>query len=242
MSISIPSRKSKIDSVAIDVDVGTDEVDKAVEGVVGSAPNDTPEDEESWSSHSYASDVDDSGSLDSGVIVDLTAGSRSEVMQGLILDVEDESIGRCDERKCPSLGITGYSRCDQRGYPNHNVRDQDFCHFDRHWETECFRDVPWNGRPDDCPPHGFHDEQRHFPQDSEYRRWNSQPIFLNNSGPLQQNDGNHVRGNGLGTAATTTVVNVCRCIGMSMVMGTSLEIVGNRRANTLEGDLPINGI
>jgi hypothetical protein len=45
----------------------------------------------------------------------------------------------------------------------------------------------------------------------------------------------------LGTAAMTAVVNVCRCIGMSMVMGTSLGLVGNRRANTLEGDLPING-
>jgi hypothetical protein len=45
----------------------------------------------------------------------------------------------------------------------------------------------------------------------------------------------------LGTVATTTVVNVCRCIGMSMRMGTSLGIVGNGRANTLEGNLPING-
>jgi hypothetical protein len=67
------------------VDVGTDKVRRDLRRASGSAPNDTPEDDESWSNHSYGSDVDDSGSLDSGLIVGLTAGSRSEVMQGLIL-------------------------------------------------------------------------------------------------------------------------------------------------------------
>jgi hypothetical protein len=302
LSIPIATRKSIIvgDSFPIEVDVGTDEEDAVVEGL-GSA-DDTPEDDESWSNHSYASNIDDSGSLDSGMSVDLTAGGGSELMQGLILDVEDESSdmgsatcgaddmvvadhvagddvppqeelenstsgsktsndgddvclrrwrrddstdcriywgypdrgalgppleskkrwnegtswrwhhddrdnrflppenpGRYDERNHPSWGTAGYSQCDRRGYPNHHVnRDRDFGHFERHGQVERYRDVPWNGRPDDCRPHEFHDERRHFPPDIEYQRWNSQPNFLDNSGPLQQNDGNHVCGNGFG--------------------------------------------
>ena len=87
--LSIPiARKSKVvgNSVPIEADVlGNNEVDETVgDDVIGD--NDMLGDDNlSWSNHSYADDVNDSTSCDSGMILDLTPRRGNELMGGLVI-------------------------------------------------------------------------------------------------------------------------------------------------------------